>query len=152
VPGLGNARCGSLRPLGRLPSGCCRAAVHECRTCGKFFIPDRYERVAKHFHGLMSWAMYEHVTHRTAYGTVREQFEELFGLNVHAGGPPLQVAAGPVLPAVLPAAVRQDPVRAGPARGRDGGEAADGERATSGCSRPPRKPCTCTGPTARGDS
>ncbi|HEX4613023.1 MAG TPA: TM0106 family RecB-like putative nuclease, partial [Urbifossiella sp.] len=53
----------------------CRAAVHECRTCGKVFIPERYERVAKHFHGLMGWAMYEHVAHQASYKAVQERFE-----------------------------------------------------------------------------
>jgi predicted RecB family nuclease len=60
----------------------CRAAVHECRTCGKVFIPDRYERVAKHFHGLMGWAMFEHVAHQASYKAVQERFEEFFGLFV----------------------------------------------------------------------
>jgi predicted RecB family nuclease len=61
----------------------CRAAVHECGTCGKVFIPERYERVAKHFHGLMSWAMHQHVAHRAAYRTIRELIEEYFGLAVY---------------------------------------------------------------------
>ena len=60
----------------------CRAQVHECRTCGKVFIPGRYERVAKHFHGLMGWAMYEHVVHQASYRTVQERFAEFFGLHV----------------------------------------------------------------------
>jgi hypothetical protein len=60
----------------------CRAAVHECRTCGTVFIPDRYERVAKHFHGLMGWAMYEHVAHQASYRVVQERFAEYFGLFV----------------------------------------------------------------------
>jgi predicted RecB family nuclease len=61
----------------------CRAAVHECRACGQVFIPERYERAAKHFHGLMSWAMYQHVAHRAAHGTIKELFKEFFGLAVH---------------------------------------------------------------------
>jgi predicted RecB family nuclease len=61
----------------------CRASIHECRGCGKIFVPDRYERLAKHFHGLMSWAMFEHVVHQASYRTIREQFEEFFGLVVH---------------------------------------------------------------------
>jgi predicted RecB family nuclease len=61
----------------------CRAAVHECGTCGKVFVPERYERVTKHFHGLMSWAMYEHIAHRAAYRTIKELFEEFFGLAVY---------------------------------------------------------------------
>jgi predicted RecB family nuclease len=60
----------------------CRAAVHECCTCGKCFIPERYKRAAKHFHGLMSWAMYEHVAHRAAHATIKELFAEYFGLAV----------------------------------------------------------------------
>lgn len=60
----------------------CRAAVHECRACGKVFIPDRYERAAKHFHALMGWAMYEHVAHQASYMAVHGRFEEFFGLFV----------------------------------------------------------------------
>jgi hypothetical protein len=59
-----------------------RAAVHECRTCRTVFIPDRYERAAKHFHGLMGWAMYEHVAHQSSYKAVQERCAELFGLFV----------------------------------------------------------------------
>jgi hypothetical protein len=60
----------------------CRTAVHQCRTCGTVFIPDRYERVAKHFHGLMAWAMYEHVAYQASYKAVQERFAEYFGLFV----------------------------------------------------------------------
>jgi predicted RecB family nuclease len=60
----------------------CRALVHECRTCGTVFIPDRYERAAKHFHGLMAWAIYEHVAHQASYKEVHERFAEFFGLHV----------------------------------------------------------------------
>src|SRR4029077_1990054 len=44
--------------------------------------PDRYERVAKHFHGLMAWAMYEHVAHQASFMAVHERLEEFFGLHV----------------------------------------------------------------------
>jgi hypothetical protein len=60
----------------------CRAMVHECRTCGKVFIPDRYERVAKHFHGLMAWAMYEHVAYQASYREIQQRVDEYFGLFV----------------------------------------------------------------------
>jgi predicted RecB family nuclease len=60
----------------------CRTSIHECRSCGKIFIPDRYERLAKHFHGLMSWAMYEHVTHRVGCDMVSEMLKDFFGLAV----------------------------------------------------------------------
>jgi predicted RecB family nuclease len=60
----------------------CRGRVHQCRTCGQLFIPDRYKRLAKHFHGLMSWAMFEHVAHRISFGILEEMLKETFDLAV----------------------------------------------------------------------
>jgi predicted RecB family nuclease len=60
----------------------CRAPVHECRGCGRIFLPERYERLAKHFHGLMSWVMFEHVTHRISYDMLEEMLKESFDLGV----------------------------------------------------------------------
>jgi predicted RecB family nuclease len=62
----------------------CRAAVHECASCGTTFMPERYSRLAKHSHALMSWAMFEHVAHRTSFRTLEDKFREFFGLNVFA--------------------------------------------------------------------
>jgi predicted RecB family nuclease len=59
-----------------------RAATYRCALCGNCFVPDRYHRVAKHFHGLMSWAMYQHVAHRISNRTLQELFLEFFGLAV----------------------------------------------------------------------
>ena len=56
--------------------------THECRGCGKVFVPERYQRLAKHFHGLMSWAMYEHVAHRLSCPTLKEMLKEFFSLSV----------------------------------------------------------------------
>jgi predicted RecB family nuclease len=56
--------------------------THECRGCGKIFVPERYQRLAKHFHGLMSWAMYEHVAHRLGCPTLKEMLKEYFSLSV----------------------------------------------------------------------
>jgi predicted RecB family nuclease len=61
----------------------CTTRIHECATCGETFIPERYERLAKHFHGLMSWAMHEHVAHRLSSSSVSEMFKEFFGLTIH---------------------------------------------------------------------
>src|SRR5262249_16726931 len=58
----------------------CRTSIHECCTCGEIFIPERYQRLAKHFHGLMSWAMYEHVAHRIGCPTLQEVLKDYFGL------------------------------------------------------------------------
>jgi predicted RecB family nuclease len=60
----------------------CRTRVHECRACGTTFIPDRYVRLAKHFHGLKSWAIYEHVAHRIPCPALSEMLREFFGLSV----------------------------------------------------------------------
>src|SRR5439155_14132624 len=60
----------------------CRARLHECRGCGRRFVPERYERLAKHFHGLMSWTMFEHVAHRISYEMLGEMLREFFGLAV----------------------------------------------------------------------
>jgi hypothetical protein len=60
----------------------CRAPLHECRSCGRRFVPERYERLAKHFHGLMSWMMFEHVAHGISYEMLGEMLREFFGLVV----------------------------------------------------------------------
>jgi rRNA maturation endonuclease Nob1 len=63
----------------------CRASVYRCSGCGRCFASERYERLAKHFHGLMSWAMYEYVAHRLSAGTLQQMFHDLFGLAVSDG-------------------------------------------------------------------
>jgi len=61
----------------------CRSSIHQCLKCGNTFVPERYERLAKHFHGLMSWAIYEHVSHRIGCPVVSEMIKEFFGLTVY---------------------------------------------------------------------
>jgi predicted RecB family nuclease len=61
----------------------CRTSIHQCLGCGETFIPERYQRLAKHFHNLMSWAMHEHVSYRISCPIVSEMFKELFGLTVY---------------------------------------------------------------------
>ena len=60
----------------------CRSAFYRCSQCTHYFAPERYQRLAKHFHGLMSWATYEHVAHRVSINALNERFDELFGLWV----------------------------------------------------------------------
>ena len=60
----------------------CRAVVHECTKCGQEFMPERYERLAKHTHRLMSFAIFEHVSHRMSGPMVEDMLKELFGLTV----------------------------------------------------------------------
>jgi hypothetical protein len=60
----------------------CRTAFYRCSQCSHCFVPERYQRLAKHFHGLMSWATYEHVAHRVSIYGLNERSDELFGLWV----------------------------------------------------------------------
>jgi predicted RecB family nuclease len=59
----------------------CRVSVHKCLGCGLCFIPEVYQRLDRHFHGLKSWAMYQHVVHFVSLKGVRDMIEELFGLR-----------------------------------------------------------------------
>jgi hypothetical protein len=61
----------------------CRTSVHQCLRCGEAFIPERYQRLAKHYHGLMSWAMHEHVAHGISCPVVSGMFKDFFGLSVY---------------------------------------------------------------------
>jgi DNA-directed RNA polymerase subunit RPC12/RpoP len=55
---------------------------YKCIVCGHRFVPDRYMRVAKHYHALMSWATYEHVAHHVGSAALEGKFKEFFGLAV----------------------------------------------------------------------
>jgi predicted RecB family nuclease len=61
----------------------CRTIPYRCRQCGTAFLPEEYERLDKHFHGLKSWAMYEHVAHGVGFFPLEERVRDLFGLRVH---------------------------------------------------------------------
>jgi predicted RecB family nuclease len=63
----------------------CRASVHHCLGCDRVFVPARYERLSKHFHGLMSWAMHEHIAHRISSAMVSSMMKEFYGLTVNPG-------------------------------------------------------------------
>jgi predicted RecB family nuclease len=59
----------------------CRSSVHRCRDCGFCFVPEAHQRLDRHFHGLKSWAMYQHVVHLISLQGVRDMIEEVFGLR-----------------------------------------------------------------------
>lgn len=61
----------------------CRSKLYECRKCGAVFVPETHRRLDRYFHGLRSWAMYQHVAHALSFGTIREMIENLFGLRMH---------------------------------------------------------------------
>jgi predicted RecB family nuclease len=60
----------------------CRSSTHRCNACGHVFVPDRYLRLAKHSHSLMSWAMCQHVARRISGNVLEGMFQEFFGLAV----------------------------------------------------------------------
>jgi predicted RecB family nuclease len=60
----------------------CKALLHYCKDCCRYFLPPRYKRAAKHFHSLMSWAMYQHVVHRISFENLAGMFEECFGIKI----------------------------------------------------------------------
>jgi predicted RecB family nuclease len=59
----------------------CHSSAHRCLGCGHDFIPEAHDRLDKHFHGLKSWAVYQHVAHRVSIDAVRVMVEEFFGLR-----------------------------------------------------------------------
>lgn len=59
-----------------------RTFVHECRTCGRTFVPERYRRLAKYYHSLLSWAMHQHVAYGFSFGTLELMFSDFFSLAI----------------------------------------------------------------------
>ena len=57
-------------------------AWHWCAQCEQRFIPQEYLNLDEHFHTLKSWAMYEHVAHRTSLSNVAEKLKQYFQLPV----------------------------------------------------------------------
>jgi predicted RecB family nuclease len=60
----------------------CRTIPYRCQQCGTAFLPERYERLDKHFHALKSWAMYQHVAQDLSFPKIEAMLMELFGLHV----------------------------------------------------------------------
>ena len=61
-----------------------RAAGYQCTQCSQSFIPDSYDRLAKHFHGFMSWSVYHQITHRLGVKSLGTFFHDVFGIYVNA--------------------------------------------------------------------
>lgn len=60
----------------------CRSSIHQCQQCGEVFVPDRYRRLAMHFHGLKSWVLYQHIAHRISFTNLELMCREFFGLHI----------------------------------------------------------------------
>jgi predicted RecB family nuclease len=62
-----------------------RTSVHQCQKCGREFVPEQHERLDKHFHGLKSWIIFQHVEHRVYLETAGKMVEEFFGIHLFGG-------------------------------------------------------------------
>jgi predicted RecB family nuclease len=62
----------------------CRSSIHKCLKCQHAFVPEEHQRLSRHFRGLKSWAMYQHVAHRLSLNAVQVMLREFFGLRVHS--------------------------------------------------------------------
>lgn len=60
-----------------------RTVAYRCEGCGKSFAPERYDRLMRYFHGLMSWFAYQHITHRLGVRSLAALFYETFGIRVN---------------------------------------------------------------------
>ncbi|RWK54610.1 TM0106 family RecB-like putative nuclease [Mesorhizobium sp.] len=60
-----------------------RAVAYHCTNCERCFTPERYERLARHFHNFMSWFAYQHITHRLGVKSLGALFYEIFGIRVN---------------------------------------------------------------------
>lgn len=58
---------------------------YRCLNCQQIFVPEPHERLDKHFHGLKSWAMYQHVAHRLSFNTIQTMIKEFFGIWIADG-------------------------------------------------------------------
>ena len=61
----------------------CHGSYYRCQQCGNHFLPPKYEKLDKHFHGLKSWLMYGHIENRFSFQSLRRLLKESFGLHVH---------------------------------------------------------------------
>jgi predicted RecB family nuclease len=63
----------------------CHGTLYQCSQCSHRFLPPKYERLEKHFHGLRSWTMYGHVEHGFSFKALQALLLDSFGLHVNCG-------------------------------------------------------------------
>ena len=59
-----------------------RTSVHKCLNCNEEFIPIEHQRLDRHFHGLKSWAMFQHVEYKINLQVISKMLEEFFGIRI----------------------------------------------------------------------
>jgi predicted RecB family nuclease len=60
-----------------------RAVAYQCSRCKHCFVSERYHRVARYFHGFMSWSAYQQITHLLGAGALARLFQETLGIQVN---------------------------------------------------------------------
>jgi hypothetical protein len=60
-----------------------RTVAYRCESCKTCFTPERYDRLTRYFHGLMSWFAYQHITHRLGVRSLAALFYETFDIRVN---------------------------------------------------------------------
>ena len=59
-----------------------RTKGYDCYKCGHRFVPDCYQRIAKHHHHLVSWAVYHQIAYGLSNRAVESMFGELFRMRI----------------------------------------------------------------------
>ena len=60
----------------------CRTSIHKCQDCNEEFVPSEHKRLDRHFHGLKSWIIFQHVKYRINLQMLSEMIEEFFGIRL----------------------------------------------------------------------
>jgi predicted RecB family nuclease len=60
----------------------CRTSVHKCLNCNEEFVPIEHQKLDKHFHGLKSWVIFQHVKYRINLQMLSKMIEDFFGIRV----------------------------------------------------------------------
>ena len=107
---------------------------HWCSGCGERFLPRQYLRLDEHAHSLKSWAMYEHVAHRTSYANIAETIKDCFGFSVFTGDVRnFKLLLSRYYDETYKATLKEHCDRENPPRGRNGGPRhSDGQRVCVG--------------------
>ena len=59
-----------------------RTSVHKCLKCNKEFIPTEHQRLDKHFHGLKSWIIFQHVEYKVNLSVLSKMLNDFFGIHL----------------------------------------------------------------------
>ena len=126
----------------------CRTSVHQCLQCGTEFVPDHHQRLDKHFHGLKSWAMFQHILPHQPGNDLQNGGGVFRHTHFLVGNAHVQVIYGRILQDDIPQAAEEHTL--GHLLHVDETEVKLQQgKAMSGCLRTSKKWYTCSDPIAR---